>query len=36
VILALALTASALHLQQSHEAAVDLPAGSVYLVSDIG
>jgi hypothetical protein len=36
VILALALTASAIHLQQSHEAAVDLPAGSVYLLGDNG
>lgn len=36
VVLALALTASAIHLNLNHEAAVDLPAGSVYLSGDIG
>lgn len=31
VILALVLTASAIHLNLNHDAAVDLPAGTVYL-----
>jgi len=34
VVLALALTASAIHLNLNHEAKIDLPAGSVYLASD--
>jgi thymidine kinase len=36
LILALALTANAIHLNLNHDQAVDLPAGSVYLVGDNG
>ena len=34
VILAVALTASAIHLNLNHDADVDLPAGSVYLIAN--
>jgi thymidine kinase len=36
IVLALALTASAIHLNLNHEAGIDLPAGSVYLLGDNG
>jgi hypothetical protein len=36
VTLALFLAASAIHLNQNHDGPVDLPAGNVQLVSDLG